>query len=237
MDYSNILNCLLSDLKRAQPDDRKITKEELTTYAANMARRGYVPCAASLAALEKYLQGYGLWLSGDVGTGKTMFFKVLPVFQTSRNREMERVTLSMGGILDWTVEDLSAFLTANEGNELVLDDLGREPQFVEYGKRFEILPWIIEKRMGVTARTHFTTNFPKKYFDERYGYGLFDRMRSMAFHVRFEGESNRQLRPRIIFRAAAKPTAPAAPAGGKPEKPEKPEKRSESKTERKPERF
>ena len=149
MDYSNILNGLLSDLKRAQPEDRKITKEELTGYAANMARRGYVPCAASLAALEKYLQGYGLWLSGDVGTGKTMFFKVLPVFQTSRNREMERVTLSMGGILDWTVEDLSAFLTANDGNELVLDDLGREPQFVEYGKRFEILPWIIEKAVGM----------------------------------------------------------------------------------------
>ena len=105
--------------------------------------------------------------------------------------------------IEHTTPGVSAFLTANEGNELVLDDLGREPQFVEFGKRFEILPWIIEKRMGVTARTHFTTNFPKKYFDERYGYGLFDRMRSMAFHVRFEGESNRQLRPRIIFRAAA----------------------------------
>ena len=233
MDYSNILKGLMADMQKASPEDRIITKEELTASAVKMAKRGYAPSEASLAALEKYLQGYGLWLSGDVGTGKTMFFKALPVMQTSRNREMERATLSMGGILDWTVEDLSAFLAANEGNELVLDDLGREPQFVEYGKRFEILPWIIEKRMGATARTHFTTNFPKKYFDERYGYGLFDRMRSMAYHIRFEGESNRQLRPRIIFRVAAKPPAPpsekpAAP-GAKPEK--RPERKPEKKTE------
>ena len=215
MNFKQIASELAADLKRPSVHERTVTEDELKAAAAHMAKRGYVPSAAALSALEKYMQGYALWLSGDVGTGKTMFFRCVPRMRTAINTDGAIAFLPMGAILDWSVGDLSAFLRENAGSEVVIDDAGREPQFVEYGKRFEVLPWIVEKRMESASRTHFTTNFPKKFFDERYGYGLFDRMRSLAYHVRFDGESMRTLRPRIKFKAreetATPPTPPAPP--------------------------
>ena len=208
MDLMKILDELSADMKRPSVNERTIPDEEIKTAAAYMAKRGYAPSAASLSALEKYLQGYALWLSGDVGTGKTMFFKCVPPMRTRYNPDGMIAVLPMGGILDWSVDDMSAFLRDNAACEMVIDDAGREPQFVEYGKRFETLPWIVEKRMESASRTHFTTNFPKKYFDERYGYGLFDRMRSMAYHIRFDGESMRTLRPRIRFKGPEQAATP-----------------------------
>ena len=197
MDFGNILAEIAAQVAAPSVYERTIPEDELRRVARAMLSRGYVPDERVLAAAEKYLQGYALWIVGDVGTGKTTFFRALPVYQPQGRRDRERVILNMGRLLGQSVEDVREFLTEHRDDELVIDDIGKEPLFVEYGTRFEILPWIVEERIEVRARTHYTSNYGKKYFDERYGYGLFDRVYTSAYFAEWRGQSRRTLAPRV----------------------------------------
>ena len=58
MDFEQIASELAANLKRPSAHERTVTEDELKAAAAHMAKRGYVPSAAALSALEKYMQGY-----------------------------------------------------------------------------------------------------------------------------------------------------------------------------------
>ena len=210
MDFGNILAEIAAQVAAPSMYERTIPEDELRRFAMAMLSRGYVPDERVLAAAEKYLQGYALWIVGDVGTGKTTFFRALPVYQPQGRRDRERVILNMGRLLGQSIEDVREFLTEHRDDELVIDDIGKEPLFVEYGTRFEILPWIVEERVEVRARTHYTSNYGKKYFDERYGYGLFDRVYTSAYFAEWRGQSRRTLSPRVKYSPPAS-RSPAAP--------------------------
>lgn len=213
-DYSQIVADMTASLAEPSVYERTVTPGELRAAADKMLKRGYWPTEASLLALEKYLQGYALWLAGDVGTGKTFFFRAAPVWQPQGRSDRGRAVLNMGQLLGENVESVKRYLADHADDELVIDDIGKEPLFVEYGTRFEILPWIVEERMQVQARTHYTSNYGKKYFDERYGYGLFDRIFTGAYFVEFAGVSRRVLAPRVKYRPPAAPRGAAAPQPG-----------------------
>ena len=178
------------------------SREQVMAAAAQMVKRGYEPKESALDALTSYLEGYNLWLAGEVGTGKTAFFKAAPLFLPPEIKDSphypRRVIVDMASDFDgMTISDIREYLFENRYNEIVLDDVGNEGTLNDYGNRREILPFVMAERAKVAPCTHLTTNYEKTYFDERYGYGFFDRLRSSAYFVKFSGISRRQLAPHI----------------------------------------
>ena len=149
-------------------------------------KRGYIHTAESLDALEKYMQGYSLLLTGAVGTGKTFFFQSL-------GRDIEIVSLAT--LAGWKLDDIQRLLDNNSDYEVVFDDIGAEPAISDFGVKQEILPLILERRQYCRKRTHFTTNLSAQAIEERYGVRSIDRIYGMTYPITFTGESKRDCKP------------------------------------------
>ena len=162
----------------------------LKDAVVRMGGAGYELNMDTVRAVRCWLAGGGLWLSGDVGTGKTWFFDCL----VRVARDMGRppvVILGLGEVAHNSLDEIAAFLEGHGSADMVLDDVGREPVFNDYGRRFELLPWILECRRGAFGVTHFTTNMTRAAIAERYGYGCLDRMREMSRQFVLRGQSRR----------------------------------------------
>ena len=207
MDLQPILESLLRKVESRPVQDVVVSQESLTDFASRMAQRGYIPSEQTLMAVEKYLQGYGLWLTGGVGTGKTAFFRCLPLVHPPR-------IFPMISTLGKSVDELRDWLHDNADNEIVLDDIGSEPVFNSYGSKFEILPWMLEARMESRARTHVTSNLTAKMVLDRYGARVIDRFAEYFYRVDFTGKSKRFSRPRVILGKIAVCAVPRV-SGGK----------------------
>ena len=166
MDYAELLKEIPAYHRRPAPP---VTSEMLVEKASAMARRGYIHNATTLEALEAYLQGYGVLLSGGMGIGKTFFFNVL-------NPEPMPV-LSFNQCFLWKYEELEEWLDQNIAREIVLDDIGWESgRASNYGTRFDTLQVVLDVRLRNTARTHITTNCTNDELVEKYDAHVVDRI-------------------------------------------------------------
>jgi DNA replication protein DnaC len=167
IDYDKLLKEIPVFHRRPAPP---VTRESLFKKAAAMARRGYVHNATTLEALEAYLQGYGVLLSGGMGIGKTFFFNVL-------NPEPLPV-LSFNQCFLWKYEQLGEWLDDHFNREIVLDDIGWESgRASNYGTRFDTLQVVLDARLRVgRARTHITTNCTNDELVEKYDPHVVDRI-------------------------------------------------------------
>lgn len=173
--------------KEVKVSPRAVDAQAIQIYAAWMAeKRRYIHSAESLVALEKYMQGYSLLITGSVGTGKTFFFKSL-------GRDI--TVISLVGLSGWKLEEVETMLNNTWEHEVMFDDLGAEPPISEYGVKQEILPLILEKRKYCKKRTHFTTNLNAEQIQARYGVRVIDRIYGMTFPITFTGESRRDCKP------------------------------------------
>ena len=170
--------------------ERAVADGEVSEAAAKMAAAGYRMSAESVAALKAYLEGYGLLLAGGVGTGKTMFFKVLDDAGLRNGMPpIERFSL-----LEASAYKLDAIVGAFDNahdREVVIDDIGAEPTYSNYGCKVDLLPWVIERRMRSQCRTHFTTNLSAPDIERRYGGRVVDRMHEICRGYHFDGQSLR----------------------------------------------
>lgn len=203
MDMAQTIAELMTLIDKPSVAERVVRPPDLKAVATAMARHGYEPTTTSLGALEKFMQGYNLWIDGDVGTGKTSFFTSMPRINMPDLHTEKIAVFDFGRIAGMEFDEVMTELEAHDRDELVLDDVGKEPRFNKYGERFELFPLIFERRLDLSVRTHVTTNFGPKYFDERYGYGLFDRLRAAAYHVTFKGVSKRTLKPHLKIRSGS----------------------------------
>lgn len=161
-----------------------VNDDEIRARASEMAKHGYSFDSSSIDALKAYLEGYGVLISGDVGTGKTSFFKAL------------------GGIRKVTMVDLYAnpleeiveIVDRMNDEEIVVDDIGTEPVYSNYGCKMDILPWLIERRSKSEMRTHYTTNLNGDELTKRYGARVVDRMYETCKMFKFSGASRRELK-------------------------------------------
>ena len=167
MDFAGILKSLPAVTVR-QPNE--VSRDELIAKARAMARRGYVHSEETLAALEAYLQGYGVLLSGGLGIGKSLFFETV-------NPEPIKV-LSFNRCHLWTADQLGDWLDQNVGNEIVCDDIGWDAEKARnYGQRFETLQYVLDARLTMSGcRTHFTTNLTNEELIGKYDAHLVDRI-------------------------------------------------------------
>lgn len=184
LDFDAILKDLGTPKKVGRP--LPVDRESLLAAAERMVGRGYRHTTVSLEALTAYIEGYGLILGGDVGTGKTLFFDCvgeLPVVRFS--------------ILKWSSQKLDIiedWMCVHKDEEIVVDDIGSEPVYNNYGCRLDLLPWIIEYRLCSRERTHFTTNLTSKQLIDRYGARVVDRLHELCMSFKFSGPSLRVTR-------------------------------------------
>lgn len=189
--YSEILKHLPEVHRRPVAD---VDTCRLIAKAKAMTRRGYQHCEKSLEALEKYMQGYGILLSGGVGVGKTYFF------QTVNPEPIE--VLSFNQCYLWKFDKLDEWLERHASQEIVLDDIGwNREEGNNYGTRFEALQVALDARLsGCQARTHITTNCTNDELIERFDAHLVDRIYQCCSCFVFpQRESFREARPNEIY--------------------------------------
>ena len=186
---TEVMADLATILAKPSVQETAVSKVRLLEQAKWMTeRRGYIHTERTLAALESYIRGYGLYLYGDVGTGKTSFFRCVG----TAGIRFFNILRHMATPLERIDEMINGF----RNDELVIDDIGSEPVYNNYGSRIDLLPWIVEVRFESPKRTHFTTNLSGDAITERYGARLVDRIKEMCKCHRFDGQSQRKPKPK-----------------------------------------
>ena len=194
MQVSSMVDNVLGELKDAiaKPETAEfvVPESELLRHAKWMTEhRGYIHTKETLNALLDYKKGYGLFIRGPFGSGKSSFFTALGI------EGLKRFSL-----LDETKDQIDKVwekIRSYDNYELVIDDLGREQKMNNYHGFEEIVPWIVEHRMYCKKRTHFTTNMNSEDFLAKYddAFATTDRIRELCkIHV-FSGPTHRK--PRV----------------------------------------
>lgn len=185
----NLLDGIMQELWSVKPREdtgpNLVRRSQVLERAKWMTENmGYVHSEETVEAVCLWMKGYGLMLMGKVGCGKSSFFKCLG---DSRIRFWSPL-VDMAKRLD----EIEECIDQMNGNELVIDDVGSEPVYNNFGVRLDLIPWVVEKRMQLCARTHFTTNLSAEELVKRYGPRVVSRMHELTKVVNIKGVSKRR---------------------------------------------
>ena len=158
----------------------------------------------------------GLFITGSVGTGKTLAMMLIQKQTTMRRRPAGFVTaqefgnkVNEDGSYKAVAEYVDQLKTEDWRNgqwdmrsfiyvDLIIDDLGSETDAVHYGVRTEPMIELISARYDLWkahgARTHITSNLTTVEIQKRYGDRIESRIREMCYVTKFEGNDRRKER-------------------------------------------
>lgn len=157
--------------QEAAPDAATI-EAATARIVKRMSSAGYRFDAATIEAARAYAEGYALLLTGNVGTGKTYFFKKL---------NPEIYTLDMNFATRWKFAEIESWLDNHWDDEVVIDDLGvGSAKGNDYGAQYDVLMCLLNGRIRSSKRTHFTTNCNADQLIAAYDYRAYDRILGMA---------------------------------------------------------
>lgn len=126
----------------------------------------------------------GLMLMGDMGRGKSIIaLRILPVIL----KHFYQMNLTCVSAYDMN-KQIDAL---RQKQLLVLDDVGVESPYMDYGNRRDAFCEIVDAAEQNAALLIVTTNLNSPELLARYGYRTVDRMRGMMTKVLFKGESMR----------------------------------------------
>ena len=171
-----------------------VSPKVVQIVAGQMAKRGYEMTPKAIEIVSDYLNGYNLWLCGNVGVGKTFFFD-----RMSRVRQEEKglppiVKLSMIETTGWTMDVAREWIEDHKEDDVLLDDDGSEPVMNSYGVKAELFPYLLEKRMqNARKRTHITSNLGPKDIIARYDIRVSDRFVQMFKFEKFDSKKSRRV--------------------------------------------
>lgn len=170
------INSILAGLPYPpRTQEKLVTPTALQAKAYHMAKRGYIHSRKSLEALEWYMKGYALILTGPVGVGKTMFFKCV-------EPDNEVRILPFNSCALWDYRELRDWLLATRNSDIVIDDIGWERAVGDglarnYGQKYDALQIVLDYRLNLSAyRTHMTTNLNNEQLGRAYDAHLIDRI-------------------------------------------------------------
>lgn len=152
--------------------DERTVQARTKQAVASMASRGYVFSEATVQAVAEYYRGFGIGLSGGVGLGKTLFFRLLTP---------DAIIMDINEAMRWNYDQLLAFLHCYKEREMVLDDIGAgTTRGNDWGVAYDALMVILNARQKSRARTHITTNLDNDALIKAYDYRAVDRMYGMV---------------------------------------------------------
>ena len=128
----------------------------------------------------------GLFLYGTCGRGKTFLARyVLPmIFKESMGK--------LPGYFDMTYAVRHTDEVLRE-SIIILDDLGTEQKYQEYGTVRDTLAEIVDTAEKQGKMLIVTTNLTGKMLEEAYGTRTYDRLLKLTKRVKYTGESFRRL--------------------------------------------
>lgn len=129
-------------------------------------------------------QGLGLWISGDIGVGKTLLAtQAIPRLI----RQQYNIIMS-----SYSIPELNAdWQRATRICHIVIDDVA-EPVFVnDYGNRHLMFSEVVNQAYNCHHLLIFTTNLTESQLSNLYGRHITDRLRQMCRHVVINGKSLR----------------------------------------------
>jgi DNA replication protein DnaC len=189
--FAEIMDRLAKELMPPE-EQPMVTAKAVETTAKAMISKGYEITSRTLEVLTDYLKGYNIWLCGNVGTGKTYFFETMSRVRADKGLDPIR-KLSMIETMGWTMDQAREWLDDSEGFDIVIDDVGTEPEMNNYGVRAELFPYILERRMGVwRRRTHMTSNLGPADILKRYDRRVADRFTEMFKLEKLESKKSRR---------------------------------------------
>jgi len=183
------LEIIKGEIDRKKPvvvDQAKLA--EKVSFITNWLNdEGLTPPNDSIkAALIKYLSearaGYrvkGLFLTGQIGTGKSFASKIISTCEGySYYETVDLATMYKKNLKEFNV------ISGNYSQNIIIDDLGAEPTVNSYGIKEETLAVMIDGRFRTFNRagckTIITTNLTKDQVIERYGARIYSRIRDMC---------------------------------------------------------
>jgi len=142
----------------------------------------------------------GIWLYGEVGTGKSTLMKILAEYQRTMWRGFKCVNCAeIAARFSTYGTDALNESTWNEGYngpnpvERAFDELGRETIPAKYfGNELNIMQHILQIRYDIKAKTHVTTNITPEAIISIYGTHIYDRAIEMFNFIELKGESKRK---------------------------------------------
>lgn len=130
-------------------------------------------------------KGKGLFLTGDVGLGKTSIINhALPaLFMANFNKIVNC----------YHADDVHKKLTdISKKKFIAIDDMGTETIANDFGTKYESVAKIIEKAESEHKVLFISSNLNSTDFIERYGVRTFDRIMRLCKVIKFTGQSLRR---------------------------------------------
>ena len=177
----------------------KAVVPKIATLARTMQGLGYAHTDKSLEALARYSLGYGIGITGGVGTGKTYFFETLRTALTRLRPQAHYTLPDLRIVRLWEfsknhIGEILDYFANLYRTDIVLDDLGCEGMFNDYGEKYFLITRLLDDRCNSIARTCWTTNLDGKgladyYDDDR----IIDRLKANGGRmIQFAGCSRRK---------------------------------------------
>lgn len=136
-----------------------------------------------------------LFLSGNVGTGKTTLMKAIARTLTDYTfaARMFRASDFRALFINNVEQTERQILRGEWCRVLLLDDIGVEPtEIKEYGNVIRPFVKIVEERYNLQLPLVVSTNLSGKDMLETYGERTMDRIKEMATAIKYEGKSFRK---------------------------------------------
>ncbi len=144
----------------------------------------FLPEYSEIAEYLSNTKGQGLFLVGSVGRGKSVIAeKVIPILFHHAQKKIVSVyhALKLGKQLD----------EAERKKFLVVDDVGTESIYNNYGSKSESFADLIAMVERNSSLIFITTNLNSQQFFDRYGERILSRIGKLCRIIKFEGKSLR----------------------------------------------
>jgi len=151
----------------------------------------------------------GIFLHGEIGTGKSTLIKILAEFQRLLGNGFKTVNCAsiaayfasygIDSLNEHTWSDVNGRFFDEKGNQIedkpiekAFDELGKETiPAKHYGNELNIMQHIIQIRYDLKVKTHITSNMIPEEIETKYGSHIYDRAIEMFNFIELKGESFR----------------------------------------------
>lgn len=164
---------------------RKIFKAALLETDKSIKILEFLPEYNEIIDWMTDTKGKGLFLTGDVGRGKTnIVFYVIPlIFFHYKNKIINRIHA------DELERNINKF---NTKKMIAIDEMGVEPITNNYGAKYEVINKLFNMAESNSKTLFISTNMNAEQVLERYGERTLDRIKRLCKIIKFQGESLRK---------------------------------------------
>lgn len=146
----------------------------------------------------------GLWIYGDIGTGKTTMLQIVKKFCSDvRGIGSDGFPLGTFKINNtkevcgrYEAKGIAGIQEYIDSNKLAFDEIGSESDLTGYyGNQLNVMQYILQRRYDKRAWsvTHCTTNMDIQEIAEKYGDRIYDRAKEMFNFVEMPGKTFRKI--------------------------------------------